>query len=129
MNFAYPKSNVFPEEIIGLIGEDDIRLCKGLSNYQNLTNEQIIKKINVSEEIYWKKVLLFYLLNMIDFTGSEKVQGQEDSLDWKDNWNEAEFPAGVYVELAFVNSENANKPLLIQKNIFVPTGAWTAAGL
>ena len=45
-------------------------------------------------------------------------------LTWKKDWNEAFHPMGVRVEMVFVDPLQEEAPLKIQKDIFIPTGAW-----
>jgi tetratricopeptide (TPR) repeat protein len=38
-----------------------------LIQFKNLANSDIIPKMDIAEDIYWKKLVLFYLLNIVDF--------------------------------------------------------------
>jgi prepilin-type N-terminal cleavage/methylation domain-containing protein len=114
--------------------------AKIISRYEEEANIYLFvrseENISDSEDSGFKDNIFEEVLSTIVMKDSlkflyigKKVRGQEDTVEWKDSWNEAGFPAGVHVEIAFVNSENEERPLLIQKNIFIPLGAWTIAGL
>ena len=43
---------------------------------------------------------------------------------WKDQWKETFNPAGVRVEIVFINPDNPSQPLTVQRDILIPTGSW-----
>jgi len=65
--YKAPKIIPITEPLKEFLSTFELNFYKDLSNYQNLQNAQIIPKLSVSEDIYWKKVILFYLLNIVDF--------------------------------------------------------------
>ena len=58
------------------------------------------------------------------YAAQGKPTDDEKNLDWKNEWKDAHFPSVVRVELSFVDPDQPETPLLIQKDIFVPTGSW-----
>lgn len=69
-NFLYrsllpkPISN----EIKSFFSSPDIDFFKELGNHSPAQAGQIATKMNVADEIYWQKLMLFYLLNILEFT-------------------------------------------------------------
>ncbi|RPI70861.1 MAG: hypothetical protein EHM45_24295 [Desulfobacteraceae bacterium] len=62
-----PKIARIPDAIKEFLSNYEINFYQELGQFQNLQNAQIIPKMSVSEDIFWKKIVLFYLLNIIDF--------------------------------------------------------------
>lgn len=53
--------------IENFLSSDQISFYEQLSNLKNISNEQIISKLKLSNESFWKNVSIFYLLSIIDF--------------------------------------------------------------
>jgi len=62
-----PRLSPIPESIHEVLSTYEINFYKNLQPFKNLSSEQIIAKLKISKEIFWKKIVLFYLLNIIDF--------------------------------------------------------------
>ena len=56
-----------PENIKKSMPTEDYQLYEKLSNFKNISNDQILSELRMQEEIFWKKLILFYLLNIINF--------------------------------------------------------------
>ena len=71
--YQKPKTGIIPQSVSKYLSSEEINFYKQLSNFNNLQVGKIIKTLNISEETFWKKINLFYLLNILDFdetTGS-----------------------------------------------------------
>lgn len=71
--YQRPKTGIIPAEVSKYLSNDEIKFYKELSNFSNLQVGKIIRALNISEQSFWNKVNLFYLLNILDFdetTGS-----------------------------------------------------------
>jgi tetratricopeptide (TPR) repeat protein len=65
--YKAPKVDSIPDSMKEFLSNHELNFYKGLTQFYNLANSHIIPKMKVAEDIYWKKVVLFYLLNIVDF--------------------------------------------------------------
>ena len=79
--YKAPKLSPIPESIHEVLSTYEINFYKSLGEHKNLSNEQIISKMNISEDIFWKKAVLFYLLNIIDFTEVAVVKENDTNIE------------------------------------------------
>ncbi len=56
-----------PENIKKSISTEDYQLYEKLSDFKNISNDRILSELRMQEEIFWKKMILFYLLNIVNF--------------------------------------------------------------
>jgi curved DNA-binding protein CbpA len=56
-------------EIKGFLNSPDIDFHKGLASFPPGPAGQTMAKMKVSEEVYWQKLMLFFLLNILEFSG------------------------------------------------------------
>jgi curved DNA-binding protein CbpA len=71
--YQKPKTGIIPHSVSKYLSDEEINFYKQLSTFSNIQVGKIIKVLNISEETFWKKINLFYLLNILDFdetTGS-----------------------------------------------------------
>jgi len=62
-----PKASPIPDSMKEFLSGFELNIYKELIQFNNLPNSQIISKMKVPEDTYWKKVVLFYLLNIVEF--------------------------------------------------------------
>ena len=55
-------------------------------------------------------------------------QGGNAKIVWKDSWDREYFPSLIRVSVTFDNKNGSKGPLIIQKDIYVPTGSLGVAG-
>jgi tetratricopeptide (TPR) repeat protein len=65
--YKAPKVASIPDSLKEFLSNFELEFYKELTQFNNLANSNIIPKMKISEDIYWKKVVLFYLLNSVDF--------------------------------------------------------------
>ena len=65
--YKAPKVSSIPKGMKEFLSIHELNFFKEFAQFKNLANSHIIPKMNVVEEIFWKKVVLFYLLNIVDF--------------------------------------------------------------
>lgn len=79
-NFSYfknkfhhlaPKTIPIPERLGDFLSAYEISFYKKISAFRNISASEIMVKMEMSEEAFWKKVILFHLLNIIDFSEIE----------------------------------------------------------
>lgn len=62
-----PRTGPISVEIKEYLSTYETDFHKDLARFTNMPCDQIIPQIKMSEEIFWKKIILFYLLNIVDF--------------------------------------------------------------
>jgi tetratricopeptide (TPR) repeat protein len=67
VEFLAIRTSEIPEPIKQLMGADEITLYRRVQDCQNLPNREIISRLNLEPEFYWKKMVLFILLGIVDF--------------------------------------------------------------
>ena len=65
--YKAPKIAAVPDDVKEFLSNYELDFYKELSQFKNLQNAQIIAKMSISEETFWKKIVLLYLLNLVDF--------------------------------------------------------------
>jgi len=65
--FLAPETTTIPVSISKYLTAEQIELHKTLANFPNTPVEQIIPKLNVPENIFWKNIICLNLLNIADF--------------------------------------------------------------
>ena len=55
-------------------------------------------------------------------------EGENAKVIWKDSWKEKQIPAKVRVEIIFIKSDKSQEPLVVKKDIFIPTGFFGEEG-
>lgn len=65
--YAIPRIKPIHSELSEILSTYEINFYKDLSNFRDTPCEQIIAKLNMSDEIFWKKITLFHLLNVVEF--------------------------------------------------------------
>ncbi|MFC2146878.1 DnaJ domain-containing protein, partial [Acidobacteriota bacterium] len=65
--YKAPKSASIPDSMKEFLSNYELNFYRELAQFNNLANSHIIPKMKIAEDIYWKKVVLFYLLNIVDF--------------------------------------------------------------
>ena len=65
--YKAPKTASVPDAMKEFLSGHELNFYNELIQFKNLANYSIIPKMNIAEDIFWKKLALFYLLNMVDF--------------------------------------------------------------
>jgi tetratricopeptide (TPR) repeat protein len=65
--YKAPKVAPIPDSMREFLSNYELNFYKELIQFKNLANSQIIPKMKAVEDTFWKKVVLFYLLNIVDF--------------------------------------------------------------
>ncbi|UCH94200.1 MAG: DnaJ domain-containing protein [Candidatus Aminicenantes bacterium] len=73
--YKTPKFSAIPDTMMEFLSSYEVNFYKELNRFKDLSNAQIIPKINITEDTFWKKIVLFYLLNIVDF---EEVTVEKD---------------------------------------------------
>lgn len=82
--YQTPKTGIIPQPISKCLSDEEIGFYKELSVYSQLSSDKIIEAMGISEVKFWKKINLFYLLNILDF--DETSSTQEDTKVAIDAW-------------------------------------------
>lgn len=65
--YRAPVAVSIPESLGKLLSTDDIRFYISLTGYANVPAAEILQRLNMPPLFFWKKIALFYLLNVVDF--------------------------------------------------------------
>jgi curved DNA-binding protein CbpA len=76
-----PKAHPIADSIGQVLTTEEIQLYKDLVEYSSLTNIEIINKLGIPEPTYWRKIILFFLLNIIEFKKSGEEQKSNKNLE------------------------------------------------
>lgn len=66
--YKVPKLTTIPGSMKEFLSNYEIKFYNDMAQFNNLTCEKAMARLKVSEDVFWKKIVLFYLLNIIDFT-------------------------------------------------------------
>ncbi|MCX6581556.1 MAG: DnaJ domain-containing protein [Candidatus Aminicenantes bacterium] len=65
--YRAPVAAPLPETTARFLSSDDIKFYMKLTNFSNTPIARIVSSLIVPETFFWKKVILLYLLNVMDF--------------------------------------------------------------
>jgi len=71
IQFLSPETIKIPKPIKQLMTNEEIVLYRRMGDCKGMSNREIISKLNLDPEIYWKKMVLFILLDIVDFSEHE----------------------------------------------------------
>jgi tetratricopeptide (TPR) repeat protein len=76
-----PIPKTIPDYMYYLLTEEDIQLLKLLKPYKSFSNQEIYRVLQYREDTYFQKIVLFYLLDLIDFIAIKKNEENDYDLD------------------------------------------------
>ncbi len=76
-----PRINPIPANMKEYLSNADSDFHKSLLRFTNETCEQIIPQIKVSEELFWKKIILLYLLDIVEFNQVTVERGNDKNVE------------------------------------------------
>lgn len=79
--YKSPHLGAVPEQVKEVLSTNELNFYKDIQEFKNLPNEHIVDKMKVSEDTYWKKVVLFYLLNVAEFKEVEKDKERDENIE------------------------------------------------
>ncbi|MCX6582637.1 MAG: DnaJ domain-containing protein [Candidatus Aminicenantes bacterium] len=62
-----PRTGPIPTNMREFLSNAETDFHNDLVGFNNVPCEQIVPQMKMSEEIFWKKIILFYLLNIVEF--------------------------------------------------------------
>ena len=65
--FQSPMTVDIPQETSKLLTDEELRFYEDLKKCSGISNEEIISKLNLPPSFYWEKIVLFQLLNLLEF--------------------------------------------------------------
>ncbi len=66
--YKAPKLTSIPADIKEYLSNFEIDFFNKLSGFTNRQCDDIIQTLEMQEDVFWKKIALYYLLNLMDFT-------------------------------------------------------------
>lgn len=72
--YQFPIIHPIPDYMNEFLSTYEMNFLKNLASFDNMTCEKVIPKMKMSEEVFCRKIILFYLLNVVEFseTGVDK---------------------------------------------------------
>jgi len=68
LNHLAPRIEKIPDEIKEHISNEDVAFLNRIKSLPNISNSKINQQLRVSTNDYWKKIIYYYLLNIISFS-------------------------------------------------------------
>ncbi|MDQ1350372.1 MAG: hypothetical protein QG657_673, partial [Acidobacteriota bacterium] len=65
-NRLTPRTSPIPANMKEFLSNAETGFHNNLESFNNIPSEQIIPQMKMSEEIFWKKIILLYLLNIVE---------------------------------------------------------------
>jgi len=79
VEFRSPRTTQIPGPIRQLLSPDEIKIFDAIRSCAGMSNHEIIAKMNLDPQFYWRKLILFILLDLIDF--ERHRSGHDMSMD------------------------------------------------
>lgn len=80
VQFLTPRTARIPEPLKQLLIGEEIALYRLLQDCKNMSNREVISKLNLDPQFYWKNIVLFILLDIIDFARNRLEYSIEDNI-------------------------------------------------
>jgi tetratricopeptide (TPR) repeat protein len=80
IQFLVPRTTRIPEPLKILLSGEEVALYHRLEDCKSMTNREIISKLNLDPQLYWKNLVLFILLDLIDFSRPRQKIDVEDNI-------------------------------------------------
>lgn len=80
IQFLSPRTSGIPAALKPLMNADEIVLYKRLEDCRKMSNHEIISKLNLDPVFYWKTMVLYILLDIIDFKKHSHKYNIEDDI-------------------------------------------------
>jgi curved DNA-binding protein CbpA len=75
--YKSPRLTPVPRHIHEVLSNHELSFHKELNQFNNVNNQQIIEAMKVSEDLFWRKISMFYLLGLVEF-GEVSVDLERD---------------------------------------------------
>ncbi|MCK4822536.1 DUF4388 domain-containing protein [bacterium] len=110
---------------------DEFQLYEKLSNFQNQSHHQIISSLQIGEEFYWEKIVLFFLINILDFVPLEIDPGKKlNNQDKKEEYDSKGMKEQVQGTIEESNQIVKAKRLFLQaRKLYKEKKFWEAAAI
>lgn len=78
--FHSPVITGIPESLFPLLTDEEIHFYKELEKCKHLSNSEIISKLNLLPAFYWEKLIVFMMLDIIEFEEHTVDYDKEESI-------------------------------------------------
>jgi curved DNA-binding protein CbpA len=79
--YRAPVTAPLPQSTARFLSSDDIKFYMKLTNFSNTPIAQIVSNLIVPETFFWKKIILLYLLNVLDFVEYTVDKAQNKNIE------------------------------------------------
>jgi tetratricopeptide (TPR) repeat protein len=66
--YRSPVATTIPPPAVKALRSDDFEFYRQLATFSNVSVARVLRKLDYPEPIFWRNMVLFYLLNAVDFT-------------------------------------------------------------
>lgn len=120
-----------PESVKSYLTSDEIHLHAKMADCQNRSHSELITSLNIEEELYWEKLVLFFLINILDFI-PRKVEPVEQPAA-QETVKKTDLKTVPEKELEAINESNPkerSRKLFLQAcSLYQQKKYWEAASL
>lgn len=112
-NLLCPVVLSIPAIIDRLLEKSDLNFLEELRGYMNIQVKKIVTQVNwLPEEQFWKKLVMFYLLNLVDFTEFTVEQAViEDTEEVNDMYQKVSSKKPDVYEILDVSKNSSSKDI------------------
>ncbi len=79
--FHSPKTTGIPKSLYPLLTEEEILFYRKLETCKNLSNREIISKLNFLPDFYWEKIVVFLMLDLVGFVEHAVHYDQAENIE------------------------------------------------
>jgi hypothetical protein len=76
-----PKAAPIADHLVELLTENEIKLHKALQKFAGAAHSEMIETLKISEEFYWKKIVILYLIDAVHFSSTDEIKSPQKGKD------------------------------------------------
>lgn len=79
--YKAPRLSPIPIHIQEVLTSHELSFYKDLNSFKNTNNQQIMTNMSVSEDMFWRKLSLFFLLNLVQFDDVAVDEERDENIE------------------------------------------------
>lgn len=76
-----PKAAPIADHLVEILTENEIKLHKALQKFTGAASSKMIETLKISEEFYWKKIIILYLIEAVHFSTTDEFKSSKKDKD------------------------------------------------
>ena len=113
--FHSPVTTGIPESLFTLLTDEEIHFYKELEKCKNVSNSEIISKLNLLPGFFWEKIIVFIMLDIIEFEEHTVDYNKEASIKKLIDMNE-KLRSGEFDNYTILEIEKTASPETIKES-------------